>query len=166
MRSISRLIHASRVARAAGTAHIVSGAVILLAIANTSLSAQAVLKPMTATAVVPAVAKVVSTSPLVTGSRLQSGALYVSGTVVSTNNGSFALQARLGSAIADTVMGRMPDGTLVMLTEPGWVTVATGPGGPNQTSNVTFLVKWARGSKRRPVDAEAIPVVYRVLTQN
>lgn len=97
---------------------------------------------------------------------MPTGDLYISGTVVSTNNGAFALQARLSTAIADTVMGQQPDGTLAMLTVPGWVTVATGSGGPNKTSAVTFLVKWGKGSKKRPADAEAVPITYRVLTQN
>jgi len=138
----------------------------LLVVTAASLSAQPVIRPLIATAVVPAVARVVSISALRSGDRTPTGDLYVSGTVVSTNNGPFALQARIGSVIADTVMGRTPSGALQMLTVPGWVTVAIGPGGPNRTSSVTFLVKWAKSSRKRPADAEAMPIVYRVLPQN
>lgn len=133
---------------------------------TTSLSAQPVLKPLLASAVVSSVARVVSISPLVSGSRLPTGDVYLSGTVVSTSNGPFALQAGLVSAIADTVMGRKPDGTLAMLTVSGWVTVATGVGGPSKTSSVSFLVKWAKASRKKPSDAEAMPIVYRVIPQD
>lgn len=123
---------------------------------------QADKKTLNVSANVADVGIVLDVSPLSWYDRLNTGDIKVAGTVRTTHNGGYALQAKLSTTIADTVLGKTPGG-YSMLSTTTWVTLTTGAGGTNKTNAVDFWVKWAKSSRKKPEDAEAIPVTYRVV---
>jgi hypothetical protein len=149
--------------RAATIRHLLAfNAVMLCFVAHTA-AGQADKKTLNVSANVSDVGIVINVSALTWYDRLVTGDIKVAGTVRTTHNGGYALQARLSTAIADTVLGKTPNGTYSMLSTTAWVTLTTGPGGTNKTNAVDFWVKWAKSSRKKPEDAEAIPVTYRVV---
>lgn len=126
-------------------------------------SSQSNKRMLNTSVTVPDIGFVVEQSALKRYERLLTGDTRVAGTVRTTHNGSYALQSRLASATPDTIMGKTVDGTYLMLTTSTWVTLVTGPGGTNTANGVDFWVKWAKSSRKKPEDAEAIPVTYRVV---
>jgi len=123
-----------------------------------------VVKTNAVNATVPLVGMVVSKSALVRGDRDPTGDLWVNGTVNTTTNGSYQLQAKLGSVILDTVKVKSPPSmALTKLSTTGWVTIVQGTAGINKLNQVSFLVVWGKSSAKKPQDAEAIPVLYQVV---
>ena len=143
-------------------------AILVLALLTVALPAlaqgQVGPKTNTVNASVPLVGMVVSKSPLVRGDREPTGDLWVNGTVTTTTNGAYKLQAKLNSAITDTVKAKSPPSmALTKLSTTSWVTIVQGTAGINKVNPVTFLVVWGKNSAKRPQDAEAIPVVYQIV---
>lgn len=141
---------------------IVFNAALLCFVASTA-GGQTDKKTLNVSANVADVGLVVNVSALSWYDRLVTGDIKVAGTVRTTHNGAYALQAKLSTPTADTVLGKTPNGAYSMLSTTAWVTLTTGPGGTNKTNAVDFWVKWAKSSRKKPEDAEAIPVTYRVV---
>ncbi len=143
---------------------------VLLLLSSVSLPALALgqvgPKTNTVSATVPLVGSVVSKSALVRGDREPTGDLWVNGTVNTTTNGPYRLQARLSTAIPDTVKAKSPPSMALtkLSTAPGaWVTIVQGTAGINKVNQVSFLVVWGKNSPKKPADAEAIPVEYQIV---
>jgi hypothetical protein len=143
-----------------------SGVLLLLLAVSLSSLAQAQVGPKTNTvsATVPLVGMVVSKSALARGDREPTGDLWVNGTVTTTTNGAYKLQARLSSAISDTVKAKSPPSmALTKLSTTTWVTIVEGAAGINKVNQVSFLVVWGKNSPKKPETAEAIPVEYQIV---
>ena len=134
--------------------------VIGIAASSSHASAQ-VVRALTASATVPDIGVVVSVSSL-QWSESQADESTASGTVSTKHNGPYLLQVRLATSHPDTVMIRRSDGTYSILDESEWTTVATGPGGANQSNSVDYRIKAPNGS----VSLTTIPVTYRVVAPN
>lgn len=139
--------------------------VMLLGLCMVALSRQSsaqIVRNLTLTSTVSDIGIVDFIGPL--QSRQSAGSdANVTGTVRTKHNGPYLLQVRLATTHADTVLAVMPNGTHAMLGTVAWTTVAAGPGGARLTNSVGYLVRWGQGSPKRPQDAEAIPVTYRVI---
>ena len=110
--------------------------------------------------------KVTNISPLNVepGRRDPGGNTYVKGTVTTTANAKYALQARLSRVYENQVYARNSNGAYnILLSSSSWITVASGPPGKNRVNAVNYLVVWGRGVARNPAAAERIPVTYRLV---
>jgi hypothetical protein len=135
----------------------------LLGAPTSVLAQRGTLKAVTASASVADLGVVGVVSPLAWYTRLPTGDIKVAGTVTSTHNGAYVLQSRLSKSVPDTVLARAPNGSYVLLTTTAWVAVAQGTGGTKKSNAVDYWIKWGKGSSKKPQDAEAIPVIYRVI---
>jgi hypothetical protein len=115
---------------------------------------------------------VVSHTGVVAGSRDNGGNVFASTTVTTTNNGPYALQAKLTVPFTDknkpsnvnTVEAISPPGTAyVALSTTTWVTVAIGTGGANKLNNVSLYVDWAKSSSKDPNQIPNIQLTYQVI---
>ncbi len=145
---------------------------LVLACGVGSAAAQRITKPEIATVVVNSIGKVMSSTAPVAGSRDNGGNLFASATVTTTNNGPYALQAKLTvpftdknkSNIVNDVQAISPPGTAyVSLSTTTWVTVAIGTGGPNHLNTVQLYVDWGKSSSKDPKQIPTIQLTYQVI---
>lgn len=135
-------------------------------------SAQTKIRPSNATLSIPHVGSVLSQTGVVAGDRTNGGDMYASTTARTTNNGPYALQAKLvvpftdkgKPAIVNTVLALSPPGTsYVALSTTTWVTVAIGPASINANNNIQLLVQWGKSSSKDPKQIPDIQLVYQVI---
>jgi hypothetical protein len=143
------------------TYRLVLAGVIGLATTTDNASAQAVVRPLTTTASVPDIGRVVSVSTLQWSEEGQVDESRASGTVHTKHNGPYVLLVRLTTAQADTILARLPDGTYGMVGAGEWIPVAAGPGGANLANTVDYRVKRAIGSSQ----SLTLPLTYRVVAR-
>ena len=134
--------------------------------------AQPINKANTANLNVPNVGAVLSRTGVVAGNRTNSGDMYASTTVNTTDNGPYALQAKLtvpftdknNASAVNTVQALSPPGTAyVNLSTTSWVTVAIGNGGINVVNNVQLLVVWGKSNSKDPKQIPDIKLTYQVI---
>ncbi|HEY3935143.1 MAG TPA: hypothetical protein VGL65_11075 [Gemmatimonadales bacterium] len=151
---------------------LVIAAAVMLSLVARPVTAQLSVKPNTARVTVVSIGHVVSHTGIVAGNRDNGGNLFASTTVVTTNNGPYALQAKLTvpftdkgkSSIVNTVEAISPPGTAyVVLSTTTWVTVAIGAGGANKTNNVSLYVDWGKSSSKDPKQIPDIELTYQVI---
>ncbi|HEY4100283.1 MAG TPA: hypothetical protein VGM20_05330 [Gemmatimonadales bacterium] len=158
--------------RAAAWIVVLAIAVALVALFTGRAHAQTSVKTNLAKVTVLSIGHVVSHTGIVAGDRDKGGNIFASTTVVTTNNGPYALQAKLTvpftdknkSTIVNDVQALSPPGTAyVSLSTTTWVTVAIGTGGPNKTNNVQLYVNWGKSSSKDPNQIPSIQLTYQVI---
>ena len=147
-------------------------AVSTFALSAQNILAQTKVKPSTANLTIPHVGTVLSSTGVVAGDRTNGGDMYATTSARTTNNGPYALQAKLTvpftdkgkPAIVNTVQALSPPGTAyVSLSTTTWVTVAIGNGGINTLNNVQLLVVWGKSSAKDPKQIPDIQLTYQVI---
>lgn len=143
-----------------------------LAIVAVPSPAQVGTKTNVAKADVIGVGKITGATAVVAGNRDNGGNIFASTTATVTDNGNYALQAKLTvpftdkvkPSIVNDVQGLNPlTNTYQSLSTTTWVTVAIGPSGLNRFNTIQLFVIWGKSSSKDPKQIPDIQITYQVI---